>query len=128
VSDNAFRVRLPARPESVGEARRLLGKYARELGFDGARLDDVLIALSEAVGNVVRHAYPDRLGEFEAELSRNGDGVQLIVRDWGCGRSMARSETAGAGFGSRLIDAVCDSVETRDVEPSGTEVRMTFRT
>ena len=105
-----------------------MSDYARELGLAEARVDELRLALSEAVGNVVRHAYPDRLGEFEAELSRNGDGVQLIVRDWGCGRSMARSETAGAGFGSRLIDAVCDSVETRDVEPSGTEVRMTFRT
>jgi stage II sporulation protein AB (anti-sigma F factor) len=118
--------RLPAVPASVPEARRLVGEQVRELGASEQRVDDVRIAVTEAVANVVRHAYWPGQGEVEVEVDADGNGrVVVAVRDRGCGIGAARPETAGAGLGLPLIEALSASFESSDRAP-GTAVVMEF--
>src|SRR5215471_545595 len=51
-------LKLAASSESVTEARRSVADYARSLGVPD--VDDVALAVSEAVGNAVLHAYRAR--------------------------------------------------------------------
>ena len=81
-------------PASVPEARRLVSEQLRELGVSEQRVDDVRVAVTEAVSNVVRHAYGSPEGEVEVEVGADGNGqVVVAVRDRGCGLGAARPET-----------------------------------
>jgi serine/threonine-protein kinase RsbW len=121
-----LRVRLPATPESVGRARALTNEWCmRHTSLDG-RLGDVLIAVTEAVANVVVHAYPDG-GEGEFELVLRDDHGRLIVtvRDDGVGYYLP-SANPGLGSGLLVIQRACDSSAIDAAEP-GTIVTMRFR-
>jgi anti-sigma regulatory factor (Ser/Thr protein kinase) len=119
-----LRQRLPATVQSVPEARHTALAALREAGYaDPEMLDDVALALSEAVGNVARHAYPGRDGEVEVEVAVDGEGIIVVVADQGDGMSLP-SETPGLGLGLQLIRA-----KTRDwnVESDGTGTRLTMQ-
>jgi serine/threonine-protein kinase RsbW len=51
-----FTLSLPSQPQSVPLARRALVDFARRCGLSGERLQDVGLAVSEAITNVVLHA------------------------------------------------------------------------
>jgi stage II sporulation protein AB (anti-sigma F factor) len=104
----------------------LVGEQVRELGASPARLDDVRVAVTEAVANVVRHAYWPGEGEVEVSVESDGNGQVVVrVRDRGCGMGSARPERAGAGLGLRLMEALSASVESSD-RGAGTAVVMRF--
>ena len=52
----AFSVRLPVDAQSVPLVRGLLRQALQHLGVVSDGIDDVLLALTEACANVVRHA------------------------------------------------------------------------
>jgi serine/threonine-protein kinase RsbW len=122
-----LRVRLPATPESVGRARAVTDEWcSRYAGLDGRR-HDVLIAVTEAVANVVVHAYPDgTAGEFELVLLDDNGRLIVTVRDEGVGYYVP-SATPGLGSGLLVIQRACDSSAIDAAEP-GTIVTMRFRT
>src|SRR5947209_17669369 len=77
---------LTARPDAVPEARRLIRSYIEEhcLNADAIR-ENVALAVSEAVGNAIRHAYEDEPGRVEV-TARHADGwLEVFVRDCGTG-------------------------------------------
>lgn len=98
----------------------------RTHGVIDGRLSDILIAVTEAVANVVVHAYPDA-GEGEFELVIVDDHGRLIVtvRDEGVGYYVP-SATPGLGGGLLVIQRACDSSAIDAAEP-GTIVTMRFR-
>jgi anti-sigma regulatory factor (Ser/Thr protein kinase) len=74
---------LPAVPASVPKARNQAGAAVASLGSRLA--DDVRLCVSEAVTNVVRHAYGKTGGEVEVRIeSEDGEvSVRVSVRDTG---------------------------------------------
>jgi serine/threonine-protein kinase RsbW len=125
-AEGAVEFRLPAVAASVPELRRLVGEGARELGVSEQRVDEVRLAVTEAVSNVVRHAYWPGQGEVEVAVEADGNGhVVVAVRDRGCGIGAAHPARAGAGLGMPLMRAVSASFESCDRGP-GTEVVMRF--
>ena len=87
---------------------------------------DAKVAVTEAVTNVVVHAYPEDGGEFEVEVSLHGERFQVAVCDDGYGYAAARPETAGAGLGTALMQALSTTYSVADREPQGTQVLMGF--
>jgi anti-sigma regulatory factor (Ser/Thr protein kinase) len=120
-------LRLLAEPASVPQARRVVSEHLSG-HISAGQLESIRLGLSEAVGNVVRHAYPaGARGELEVEVvSANDDCVQVQVRDWGCGRAHASPQTAGTGWGTPLMQALSNEFVTGERRPRGTEVRMSF--
>ena len=118
-------LRFPARSESVPEARHSIVDYARPLGM--ADVGDIALAVSEAVGNAVRHAYrvhePGTI-ELRAELLVP-DTLGVVVSDDGDGMS-PHPGSQGLGFGLPLIGAVTTGLEIERHQPHGTSVRMRF--
>jgi anti-sigma regulatory factor (Ser/Thr protein kinase) len=100
---------LPARPESVTEARHRLRDWLRnELPeLDSITAGDLELAFCEACTNVVRHAYDGRDEGLRACAERNGAGMELSVEDQGRWRP-ARSPDGGRGLG--LMRALCDEL------------------
>ena len=114
---------LPATVESVSEARHAVRRFAAELDVD---LDGVTLAVSEAVANVVTHAYEaDAGGVIELSGTATPYEVRIIVRDRGHGIAAARPST-GAGFGIGIIRRLAEHVSLDD-SPSGVVLTMRFR-
>jgi anti-sigma regulatory factor (Ser/Thr protein kinase) len=124
-SSTYLSLRLEAVPESVREARNAVARAAPRLGLRGRRLDDVRLCVSEAVANVVRHAYGSVTGDVAVVVGERGGELLVSVRDWGCG--LRRTEIReGGGYGLRIIERVTKRVEVEADPAFGTEITMVF--
>lgn len=117
----------PATVASVPVARTAVADYAARAGLDGSRLDAVRLAVSEAVTNVVRHAYRDgQTGSFEVTATAVDGELWVLVADDGCGHQ-SPSQNSGLGFGLALIAEASEHYVVAERATGGTEVRMRFR-
>jgi serine phosphatase RsbU (regulator of sigma subunit)/anti-sigma regulatory factor (Ser/Thr protein kinase) len=117
-------LRRPARPDTVTDLRWAARDFALENGADEGLAGDVMLAVSEAVTNAVKHAYPDGDGEVELVASLAADKtLVVIVRDTGGGFSPTSSEGLGAGL--MLMGECADTLKV-DEGPGGVTVRMMF--
>jgi anti-sigma regulatory factor (Ser/Thr protein kinase) len=120
--------RFPARPESVGALRRAVDDYAENGGIAERRREDVALAVSEAVSNVIVHAYTDRdePGDVQLDAWIDDGALHVCVSDDGVGMT-PRLDSPGLGLGLALMGQVAERVrlESRDPQP-GVCVRMTF--
>jgi serine/threonine-protein kinase RsbW len=119
-------VHYPASAENIRRARQQTAEWLGRLDVPEECVDDIRLAVSEAVSNVVLHAYRDGEadGGFELELRAAQDAIEVIVRDEGCG-PQPHLASPGAGLGIPLIAALSSSLQIRN-RSSGTEVHMTF--
>lgn len=122
---DALSVRLAAQPENVALARHLVRQHLMDGGCHEETIDDVALALTEATGNVVRHAYAGEQGDFEVTLAQQNGHVEVVVRDQGSGSG--NPETAGLGLGLVIIRSLAEQVEVDGQTSRGTVVRMRFR-
>lgn len=116
-------IRLEARPESVGIARRAVVDYAVAAGADG-RASDVELAVSEAVTNAVRHGYPDQPGHVDISAAASADALTVVVIDDGEGLRVP-SHDPGLGFGVQIMERLADEFTLEDTG-HGVSVRMRF--
>jgi stage II sporulation protein AB (anti-sigma F factor) len=117
-----------AAPESVARARADVAAFAVDHGVDPSRVDDIRLAVSEAVTNAVIHGYRETSGTVHIR-ARHADGTLWIsVRDFGCGMQPRPMETArsGMGLGLALIGRVVGELSVAPQRGEGTDVRMRF--
>ena len=115
----------PAVAESVPEVRTAVTDFARQAGMARDRLDGLRLAVSEAVTNVVRHAYPGRRGSVAVTAGRASDELWVLIADCGAGHQ-ATSPNPGLGFGLGIIAHECDDLVIAERSDGGTELRMRF--
>ena len=116
----------PAVLRSLAPLRSRVSEAAFRHGYDR---DDVGLAITEAVTNVIRHAYPpEHPGPVEVTVDARRERLLLIVEDHGVGRDgfRPRSDLRHGGMGLRLIHALAESASVV-TSPTGTRVEMTFR-
>jgi anti-sigma regulatory factor (Ser/Thr protein kinase) len=117
-------VRRPAVAASVTGMRWAARDFALENGADEGLAGDVMLAVSEAVTNSIKHAYPGRAGEVELVGSLTADRTLVVtVSDSGDGFGPNASEGLGAGL--MLMGECADELEV-DKGPGGVTVRMVF--
>jgi anti-sigma regulatory factor (Ser/Thr protein kinase) len=118
----ALELTLDAAAASVPFARHQLRAWLADNApeFDRGTRGELEVALSEACTNVVRHAYGPRQATFDVRASRDGDTVELTVRDHGSWRP-PRGQHGGRGIA--LMRAICDEVIV-DRRAEGTQVTM----
>jgi serine/threonine-protein kinase RsbW len=114
----SVRLNLPREVDSVPAVRRLLRCALSVLGVDRQTGQDLEIALTEACGNVVKHA--EGAEKFEVHLDVAGDHCAIDVVDNGAGFEPPAPAAPGAGDtpdpehergrGLFLIRALSDSV------------------
>jgi serine/threonine-protein kinase RsbW len=113
---------LPAEPASVAAARRAVGALASRLECDAGA---VRIAVSEAVGNSVRHAYPEGSAGKVVVLARILRGRLVVtVGDRGAGLR-PRLDSDGLGIGLPVVSRLADDVRIESDE-RGTAISMSF--
>ena len=127
-------IRFPSYSGNEAFARAVTAAFAAQMDPTLDELGDVKTAVSEAVTNVIVHAYPDRIGEVQLRLRRLADSVlEITVKDTGCGIpdiAQARQPaftTGGAersGMGLTIMESFMNSLAIRSQPGRGTTVRM----
>jgi len=118
--------RLPARPESITALRRAVVEYAARGGASARRREDIALAVSEALSNVVVHAYAGRAepGDVRVHASIDDGALEIAVCDEGNG--MTRRGGPGLGLGLEIMSQVSDRLRLESGGAPGLRVRMTF--
>ena len=118
---------MPARraPEVVPALRHAMAEFARTSGADEHQCEAVRLAVSEAVTNVVLHAYGQQTGVVHVSASIAGSEMWVTVADDGRGIN-APSPRPGLGQGLALIGAVSNSIAILRRPSGGTELRLRF--
>lgn len=125
------RLSFPAKADYLLLARLALSGVGRNLPLEDEELADLKLAVTEACGNAVRHAYPSGEGPVGVALVLGQDRLVMIVEDQGAGADLPQADaplpdSLETGMGMSIIRAIVDEFE---VEPGsdgrGTVVRMT---
>lgn len=129
-------LRFPAKPDYLLLARLALSGIARQLPVGDDQLADLKLALTEACGNAVRHAYADTPGDVSVVFEIDDERLLMTVEDRGDGIRAPDSleeedddelpvRPLESGMGMPIIRAIVDELV---VEPGpdgrGTRVRM----
>lgn len=133
--DNSVRMILPAKVGNEGFARAAVAAFCAPLSPTLEQINDIKTAVSEAVTNVIVHAYPGRAGEITIEVEAYDDRVVLIrVTDDGVGMqdieeakkpfysTKTASEHSGMGF--TIMEAFMDTLEIVSAVGRGTSLTM----
>jgi anti-anti-sigma factor len=118
-----LRLLLPAEPQALATLRRTVGRWATLSGSSDEEAHDLVLAVSEAVTNVIEHAYSSSGGQVEIEAHIEQGLARIIVRDSGRWRPSRVDE---GGRGLLLMRELMENVEVES-GPDGTEVRLSRR-
>lgn len=124
----SFRRSLPAVPSSVTALRHAVADFVVAAGVGEPVLTGVKLAVSEAVTNVVVHAYvgAEQPGEVRVRATVSDEEVVVMVADDGCGM-VPRLDSPGLGVGLPFIAHTADTLDIDHNADGGTKLRMTFR-
>lgn len=117
---------MAAEPGSVRLVRTEIMRWFHELRHgDEAVAASIAVAVSEAVGNVVRHAYPgEGTGRLDVEAQLEDSSIVVSVSDGGTGVT-ARVGRSHNGMGLPVIGRLADGV-TVVSDNGGTRLSMRF--
>jgi anti-sigma regulatory factor (Ser/Thr protein kinase) len=119
-----FEMRTAAEPSVVGDVRAAVVDFAQGLGFEDT--GQIALAVSEALTNVVIHAYRDReMGDVRIVACDEPDRLVVVVRDYGAGM-LPRADSPGLGLGLPLISSMTDALQIEAADGTGTLLRMHF--
>lgn len=132
---NRMGLTLLSRSDNVGVARVALAAFAAQLAFTLSDLEEIKVAVSEAVTNAVSHAYPGAEGEVAVSATADGDLLTVEVRDAGVGIPDVAAARAPSfttvpdrmGLGFVFMESFMDELEVSSAPGQGTTVTMRKR-
>lgn len=134
MTSGSIRLSFPARAEYLILGRLALAGAARAVPIPEETLADLKLAVTEACGNVVRHAYAGADGPVRLTIDAQPDAVTITVEDDGIGLPSVEAISDGdhdelgeGGMGLAIIKAIADELEVSDARPHGTVLRFRKR-
>lgn len=127
MADEVTVLTLAGTAENARTLRHAACDLARDAGADAATLGAIALAVGEACGNAVVHAYPPgEPGPLKLEARAGGGELRVRVADQGRGIA-PRADSPGLGLGLPLMSHLTEALRI-DPGPggTGTEVSMTF--
>ncbi|MBD5633787.1 MAG: ATP-binding protein [Candidatus Eremiobacteraeota bacterium] len=127
---STFRAAYPSAANSARDARRALVAFAQTAGFDGPELQELELAIGEALANAVEHGHAFG-GSVEVSASFSSEVITIEIKDNGSGfkawedpAARPRAASSPRGFGIHIMRATVDHVRFLD---GGTRVVLTKR-
>lgn len=121
--------------ENEGIARVVTAAYIMKFDPDMEEMDDIKTAVSEAVTNCIVHAYSDKNGKIEMNITDQDGILKIEIIDEGVGiadvkKAMepmytTKAEEERTGMGFSFMEAFMDDVKVISKEGLGTRVIMT---
>ena len=131
---NEMTLQFSSRSSNEGFARTAAACFAAQMDPTLNELEDIKTAVSEAVTNVIVHAFPDSIGQVQMKIRVLPDHVlEITVRDHGRGipdveKAMEPMYTTGgeerSGMGFTIMESFMDKLTVRSVPGRGTTVSM----
>ncbi len=131
---NEMTLQFSSRSSNEGFARTAAACFAAQMDPTLNELEDIKTAVSEAVTNVIVHAYPDSIGQVQMKIRVLPDHVlEITVRDHGRGipdveKAMEPMYTTGgeerSGMGFTIMESFMDKLTVRSLPGRGTTVSM----
>jgi stage II sporulation protein AB (anti-sigma F factor) len=85
---NVLKMEIAAKPENVSFARVAVAAFASQLDLTLNELDEIKVAVSEAVSNSIIHGYENNgNGAIQIEVKLNDEGLEIVIIDLGVGIS-----------------------------------------
>lgn len=124
-----------SKSNNVGLARIVAATFASELDFTLNELEEIKVAVSEAVSNSIIHGYPQQTGEINLEMVINEDELIMTITDYGVGikdvelvlQPSYSTKEEHMGLGLAFIDSFMDKLELKSELNKGTVLTMTKR-
>lgn len=115
-------IRILSQPRYLGAVRAAVEATAEQLGFDDTERGRIVLAVDEAVSNVIRHGYhgrEDGLIQLRLWPVRDGrrDGMEILIEDECEGidlagiRSRALEDVRPGGLGVHILQQVMDEAQ-----------------
>jgi anti-sigma regulatory factor (Ser/Thr protein kinase) len=118
-------------PTKLPEVRSQIRAWVDPLGWSERQVGEIVLALDEAVTNVIRHGYGGEPGHricicaAVVDDAQDGPGIEIRVRDYGrqvdpkriCGRDL--DDVRPGGLGVHIIRAMNSHVEYQCAEGGG---------
>lgn len=125
VQADELELRLPARAENIARIRREVAEFA--LARDVADESSLSLAVSEALTNVVLHAYIDapQPGSMSLRASCSPRAIDITVTDEGRGL-LPRPDSPGLGLGLKIVESLSDEFEAGSAPGGGAFIKMSF--
>lgn len=135
MSEHVVRLSFPAKADYLLLARLALSGLLREAALEEELVADLKLAVTEACGNAVRHAYPDSAGDVSVTYRMVDGTLELTVEDQGAGfrvdGRVVGASPAGpreSGMGMAIMGTIVDELEVQPgADGRGTVVRMVKR-
>jgi serine/threonine-protein kinase RsbW len=134
--EEVVRLTMPARAEYLILARLALAGIARKVPMSEEALADLKLAVTEACGNAVRHAYGSDGGVVRVVYELDAEQIEITVEDDGAGVALddvpqdpfSDDDPSESGMGLAIIRAITDDLAVAE-SPNGrgTLVRMRKR-
>lgn len=132
-------LRVLSKPDYLAVARALVESAAQRLGFDAEQAGRIVLAVDEALANVIRHGYAGQDDQpiwirIDPITDEGLAAVQFVIEDRCCGVDPEKikpgnlGELKPGGLGVRIIHEVMDRVEYRRRDDGqGVALRMVKR-
>lgn len=122
--------------ENVGIARVSTAAFAALVDFTLNEIEEIKVAVSEAVSNAVIHGYEYQDGTIEIKMTLYEDKIEYIIIDHGKGIAdiaLARqpsysSDPERMGLGFAFMESFMDELHIESEVNKGTQVRMVKKT
>ncbi len=135
VPKNRILIEVPSNPENVGVVRVAVAAFAAQLDFAIDEIDDIKVAVSEAVSNAVIHGYAEHPGMVSVEARAYADRLEIVVEDRGRGiedvekalQPAFTTDPGRMGLGLTFMDSFMDELSVRSTPGKGATVLMVKR-
>ena len=113
-------------PTNVPVARHAVVGHLAGAATADPPLNDIRLAVSEAVTNVVHHAYPEgEVGSVRVRVEIGETQIEVLVEDDGSGMQ-PRHDSPGLGLGMPLIASLSQRIDVRSTSRGGTRLCIWF--
>ncbi len=124
------RFELSASSEVLSSFRKKLRQILIQAGWEKKTTEEILLAVDEALTNVIRHAYQGRPGTMTVSVSSADDKIEIVLEDRGKkfdptqvpSPELPRHRPGGLGI--HFIRTIMDQMIYDDQYPAGNRLRL----
>jgi len=131
---NYMKIEFDSKSQNEAFARVVVAAFASQLDPTIEEIADIKTAVSEAVTNAIIHGYEDSMGLVVVTCKINGNRLEIIVEDNGCGIDnieqareplfTSKPELERSGMGFTVMETFMDEVKVYSELKKGTTIKM----
>ncbi len=132
---NRLYLEIDSLAENIGLVRLAVATLAAQASFSVAEIEELKVAVSEAVSNSIMHGYGHDRGIVRVCATLFEGGIAVTVRDDGvgmedveaCRKLGGRGDPERMGLGFMFMESLMDDIEVESRPGEGTSVNMVKR-